>query len=210
MKKYIVELIGTFFFVLVIVLTVNNGSGALAPLVIGAALMVMVYATAHISGGHLNPAVSMAVMMRGKLSRQDFPYYLLAQLLGAVLAALIASFLLTSNGIVAPEPRSHDMLPAVLAEFLGTFALAFVALNVSTTQSNAGNSHYGLAIGFAMMISTYALGGISGGAFNLAVALGISVGNMVPWSDFWIYIVGDLLGAAAATTVFQITYGQQD
>ncbi len=210
MKKYLAEFIGTFFFVLVIVMTVNNGTGALAPLAIGSALMVMIYATGHISGGHLNPAVSLAVMLRGKLSRQDFPYYVIAQLLGAALAALIASFLLTSGGGPAPEPRAHDMLPALLAEFFGTFALAFVVLNVATTQTNAGNSHYGLAIGFTVLISAYALGGISGGAFNPAVAVGISVGNIVPWSDIWIYLVGDLLGAAAAATAFQVVYGQQD
>ena len=98
----------------------------------------------------------------------------------------------------------------MLAEFFGTFALAYVVLNVATTRSNEGNSHYGLAIGFTVMSAAYALGGISGGAFNPAVALGISIGHMVPWSDIWIYLAGDLLGAAAAATVFQIVYGLHD
>lgn len=210
MKKYIAECIGTFFLVLVIVLTVNNGTGALAPLAMGSALMVMTFAIGHISGAHFNPAVSLAVLMRGKLSRQDFPYYILAQLLGGAAAALIATFLLTSGGGAAPEPRTHDVLPALLAEFFGTFALVFVVLNVSTTQSNLGNSHYGLAIGFTYLTAIYALGGISGGAFNPAVAVGISIGGVVPWSDLWVYLIGGLLGAAAATTAFQAVYGRQN
>jgi len=210
MKKYIAEFIGTFFLVLVVVMAANNGIGVMAPLAIGSMLTVMVFAVGHISGAHLNPAVSLAVMMRGKLSRQDFPYYILAQVLGGVLAALLGAFLLRGSGIAMADIRVHDVLPALLSEFFGTFALAFVVLNVATTRANAGNSHYGLAIGFTVMSVAYALGGISGGAFNPAVAVGISVAGMVNWNEIWIFLVGDFLGAAAAITVFQVVYGIVD
>ncbi len=210
MKKYVAEFIGTFFLVFSMVLVTNNGTGALAPLAVGAALTVMTYATAHLSGAHLNPAVSFAVLMRGKLSRFDFPYYVVAQLLGAGLAALIATFLLRSGGGPGPESRSYEVLPALLAEFFGSFALAFVVLNCTTTRANTGNSHYGLAIGLTMLSMSYALGGVSGGAFNPAIALGMSVGHMVAWDDLWLYLLGDLLGAAAGASVFQALYGIQD
>ena len=97
----------------------------------------------------------------------------------------------------------------MLAEFFGTFALAYVVLNVATTRSNAGNSHYGLAIGFTVLAATYGLGGISGGAFNPAVAVGASLAGMFNWADIWIYLLGALLGAAAAVTEFQIVHGAQ-
>ena len=118
------------------------------------------------------------------------------------MAALLASFLLSSVG-PSPEPRSHDALPALLAEFFGAFALFFVVLNVTTAPSLEDQSHYPLAIGLSLMTITYALGGISGGVFNPAVAVGMAVGHMLGWEDLWVYLLGNLLAAAAATSVFQ-------
>lgn len=209
MKKYLVEGIGTFFLVLTVVLTANNGAGTLAPLAIGAALMVMVYAGGHVSGGHFNPAVSLAVFLRGKLDRAELPYYLLAQIAGALAAALIAVFLLScgNGGAANIQMRVNDPICALVAEFLGAFVLAYVVLNVSTTAANAGNSFYGLAIGFTMLTAAYALGSISGGAFNPAIGVGTAVAGMTAWSDIWIYFAGPLLGGSAAATVFQLTSG---
>ena len=92
MKKYVAEFIGSFFLVFVIVLVANNGTGALAPLAMGGILTVMAYAARPVSGAHFNPAVSLALLLQGKLSRFDFPYYVVAQLLGAILAALLSAF----------------------------------------------------------------------------------------------------------------------
>ncbi len=81
MKKYVVEFIGAFFLVLTIGFTVlEPGAGAMAPLAIGSALMVMVYAGGHISGGHYNPAVTLAVWMRGRCATQDVIPYMVAKL----------------------------------------------------------------------------------------------------------------------------------
>ena len=151
----------------------------MAPLAIGTMYMVMIFAGGHISGGHFNPAVTLAVLMRGKIDRGDALYYILVQLISGVFAAAIGTFLHNCGGgaTIAARVNEYSMC-AVLAEFLGTFALAYVVLNVVTTKANAGNSHYGLAIGFTVMASAYAFGGLSGGAFNPAVAVGASL-----WRD---------------------------
>lgn len=212
MKKYLTEGIGTFFFVATVVLAANNpGISPLAPLAIGAVYMAMIYAGAHISGAHYNPAVTLAVMMRGKIERDDALWYVVAQIVGAVLAAIIGGFLLKCGYNLDTQMHVHKSgICSVLAEFFGTFALAYVVLNVTTTRNNAGNSHYGLAIGFVVLAVTYGLGGISGGAFNPALAVGGSLAGMFGWGDIWIYLLGSLLGAAVAATVFQIVYGNED
>lgn len=210
MKKYLVEFIGTFFLVLTFVLAANNsGIAPMAPLAIGAMLMVMIYAGSHISGGHYNPAVTIAVLMRGKIDLNDALVYMVVQLLGAAVAAAIGVYLHSCAGGAAIELHSNtDPIGALLSEFLGTFALAYVVLNVATTQSNAGNSHYGLATGFTYMAAAFGLGGISGGAFNPAIGIGASVAGMFAAGDLWIYLVGTLAGGAAAASVFAVVYGR--
>ena len=211
MNKYITEFIGTFFWVLTALLSANNGSGAMAPLAVGGVVMAMVYMGRHISGGHYNPAVTLAVLMRGKIDRSDAIYYIVAQVLGGLVAAMMAVFLLNCQVRVDIRPLQHDVLCSLLAEFLGTFALVYVVLNVTTVRSsNADNSHYGLAIGFALAAMGFALRDISGGAFNPVVALGLSVAGMTAWGELWIYLAGILLGAAAAATVFGVVDKHQD
>jgi len=207
-KKYIVEFIGTFFLVLAVVCAVNGlgDNSFMAPIAIGSALMVMIYAGGHISGAHYNPAVSIAVLIRGKMDSKDFAPYIIAQILGGSLAALIASKVFGFTGTAG----SLAVAPALLAEILGTFALAYVILNVATTKSNEGNSFYGLAIGFTVTAMAYTLGGISGGAFNPAVAIGITLAEMAVWGDIWIYLLGTVAGGVLAAIVFGITYGKGD
>lgn len=204
MKKYIAEFIGTFFLVLTIGCTVVPGaSGVIAPLAIGSALMVMVYAAGHISGGHLNPAVTLAVWLRGRCDTKDVVPYILSQVAAAALAATVVCFLYGS----AKAPMviaDADVPKALVAEFLFTFALAYVVLNSATAKGNANNSFYGLAIGFTVMTGAFAVGGISGGAFNPAVAVGIGLMKLVNLSQIWIHIVADLAGGAAAAMIFKL------
>jgi aquaporin Z len=201
MKKYIVEFIGTFFFVLTIGCTVIGSTlGALAPLAIGSVLMVMVYAGGHISGGHFNPAVTLGVWLRGKCDTKDVAPYMVSQFLGAVLAALVVKFF--KAGIVV-TPLQPVAVPVLLAEFLFTFALVYVVLNTATAKGTAGNSFYGLAIGFTVMVGAFSVGNMSGGAFNPAIALGVSVMGLSTWSNIWIYLVADFLGGAAAAGAFK-------
>ena len=212
MKKYLVEFIGAFFLVLTVVLTANNPDIApMAPLAIGSMYMVMMYAGGHISGGHFNPAVTIAARIRGKMEFNDTIMYMVAQFFGAAVAAAIGAYLHGSGGGAAiPLHTNSDPFASLLCELLGTFALAYVVLNVNTTESNAGNSHYGLAGGFTLMAISYGFGSISGGAFNPAVSLGAAVAGMISTGDLWIYLAGSFAGGAAAANVFLGLYGRED
>lgn len=201
MAKYVTELIGTFFLVLTIGSTVVPGiPGVIPPLAIGAALMVMVFAGGHISGAHYNPAVTLAVFLRGRCDGKDVLPYWASQIIGAALAACTVVFL---RGAPAGPPGSPEAVPALLAEFLFTFALAYVVLNVATAKANDGNSFYGLAIGLTVMTGAFAVGDISGGAFNPAVAVGISIMGLSAWGSIWIFLVANFAAAAAAALVFK-------
>ena len=203
MRKPLMELLGTFFLVLVIGLTVvAPGAGTMAPLAIGAILMVMVYAGGPISGGHYNPAVTLAVWLRGKCDRKDALPYMGAQIIGSVLASILVGFLKRGNAVIALHSRA---LPAFLVELVFTFALAYVVLNVATTKKSAGNSYFGLAIGFTVVAAAYAGGPISGGAFNPAVALGLALMGLVAPAKLWIFFFANLAGGALAALVFRVT-----
>jgi aquaporin Z len=200
MRKYLTEFIGTFFLVFTIGMTViDPGAGSLAPIAIGSALMIMIYAGGHVSGGHYNPAVTLAVWLRGKCPKSDVPAYMAAQVAGAVVAGLIALYL-KGNPPIMPHERA--LMPTLLAEFIGTFALAYVVLNVATAKGTAGNSNYGLAIGFTVATMAFALGGVSGGAFNPAVVVGALVMHLAKVSDVWIYLVANLAAGALAAATF--------
>jgi aquaporin Z len=202
MKNLLVEFIGTFFLVLVIGLTViEPDAGLLAPLAIGSALMVMVYAGGHISGAHYNPAVTLAVWMRGKCASRDVGPYMIAQVLGAVVAATVVGYCKPDSMVT---PSTPDSMRALLIEFAFTFALCYVVLNTATSSKNAGNSYYGLAIGFTVLAGAYAGGAISGGAYNPAVAVGITTMGLSSVGNIWIFLVGNLAGAALAATVYKI------
>jgi aquaporin Z len=202
MKKYLVEFIGTFFLVLTVGMTVIDpgGAGPLAPLAIGSALMIMVYAGGHVSGGHYNPAVTIAVWLRGRCPTSDVPAYIIAQVLGGTAAAFLV---LQLKGCPTLTPGNPNFAHALIAEFIGTFALCYVVLNVATAKATAGNSNYGLAIGFTVMVMAFALGGISGGAFNPAVAVGITVMGLAKLANIWIYLVGNFAAAAVAGLAFK-------
>jgi aquaporin Z len=201
MNKYLMEFIGTFFLVFTVGMTViGSGAGALAPLAIGASLMVMVYAGGHISGGHYNPAVTLGVWLRGKCDAKDVVPYWVAQFAAAFAASAGVKYL---KGGINVMPGSLSTGPALLAEFLFTFALVFMVLNVATSKGTDGNSFYGLAIGMTVMTGAYAVGGVSGGAFNPAVALGISFMGLAAWSNIWIYLVAELAAGAVAAFTFK-------
>ena len=205
MKKYLVESIGTFFLVFTIGCTViAPGAGALAPLAIGAALMVMIFAGGHVSGGHFNPAVTLAVWMRGKCPTSDVLPYWVAQIAGAALAAWLVHFIKVP---VTPGALPLGWKAALLVEFLFTFALAWVVLNVATAKGTSGNSFYGLAIGMTVMTGAFAVGGISGGAFNPAVAVGAILMGLGTWANLWIFLVANFGGAAVAALAYKFVNG---
>ncbi len=203
MRKLITEFIGTFFLVLVIGLVVLSGKGDFAPIAIGSVLMVMIFAGAHVSGAHYNPAVTLAVLLRGRITLKEGIPYMIVQVAGSIVAAFVVRFLLPDK-MPAEAVAMVSTSKALIAEGLGTFALAYVVLNVATAKGTTGNMFYGLSIGFTVLSMAYALGGISGGAFNPAVAVGISTMKLAAWGDFWVYLLGCFGGAALAALVFRI------
>ena len=196
MKKVITEFIGTFF--LVIGAALGGGIGA------ALALMVMIYAGGHISGAHYNPAVSLAVWIRGKLTVGDMLGYWMSQFAGAILAAIVVANVFgiagTSNCAIPDDGISKGLI----AEFVGTFALAYVVLNVATAKGTAGNSFYGIAIAGTVLAMATVIGKFSGGAYNPAVAIGLSIQKTFCWSQIWVYFAGPFVGAALAAWVFNM------
>ena len=211
MKNTLTEFIGTFILVLTVGLAVHTGS-PMAPLAIGSALMIMVYMGGHVSGGHFNPAVTLAVAMRGKLPLGDVVPYWIAQVLGAFAAALMVNVITGSTFAPAPG-EGVSALQALLVEFFYTFALCAVVLNSATHRKTAGNSFYGLAIGFTVATGAFAGGAISGGAFNPAVGIGPIVMSSLKGADgfgnLWLYLVGPLAGGALAAIVFRLVNGAE-
>ena len=206
LPKLVVEFIGTFFLVFTVGQTVKgpDSSPLLAPLAIGSALMVMIYAGGHFSGGHYNPAVTLGVTLRGKAAWSDAGPYMVAQVLGALAAAGLVVYIKgAANPPVTPPGVEYSILAKLLAEFLFTFALVYVVLNSATARGTAGNSFYGLAIGFTVVVGAFAVGPVSGGAFNPAVAVGVTTMGLVnPVTNIWIPLVADFAGGAAAALLF--------
>ena len=209
MPKYLTEFVGTFFLMLTIGSTVlpPNDAGPMAPLAIGAALMAMVYAGGHVSGAHYNPAVTVAVFLRGKIAAGDVLGYIVAQIAGAAAAAVAAGFF---KEFPAATPLQVDPLYALLGEFFFTFALCTVVLNVATAKATGGNSFYGLAIGFTVLAGAYAMGPISGAAFNPAVVVGLTLLGLSAAGNIWIYLVANLAAASAAAAVFRYVVGDSE
>jgi aquaporin Z len=205
-KSYVTEVIGTFFLVFTIGMTAVHPT-PFAPIAIGSALMIMVYMGGHISGAHYNPAVSISLAMRGALEWRELIPYLVAQVVGALLAA-VAVYAIT-GGTFAPAPGAEAGVMAVLlSEVLFTFALVLVIMNVATHPATEGNSYYGFAIGFTVATGAFAVGGVSGGAFNPAVGIGpIAIDTFVAGGSMgalWYYLVGPILGGALAVPVFRM------
>lgn len=208
LAKLLTEAIGTFFLVLTIGLTVVTDHPELAPLAIGSVLMVLVYAGGHISGAHYNPAVTLALWMRGATPAREVAPYMAAQVGGALLAALAVLGVIGRPLLVAPGSADVGLGAFFLMELLFTFVLVWVILNVATARATAGNSYFGLAIGFTVLAGAYAAGPISGGAFNPAVALGpILVETMAgegrTLGGLWVYLVATFAGGALAALAFR-------
>ena len=196
------ELAGTFVFVLVIAL--SGAAGPLAPLAVGTALAAMVYMGGHVSGAQYNPAVSFALFLRGVLEPLALVLYCAAQVVAAA-AAFALAFALTGHA-AGIHPGPHVSWEAALAaEVVFTAALALVVLNVAATRETSGNSYYGLAIGFTVAAGAFAVGPVSGAAFNPAVGFGATLAAALfahgGWADLWLYAVGPLAGGAIGAGV---------
>jgi aquaporin Z len=203
--KYVYEVIGTFFLVFTIGMVVMEPAAPLgfAPLAIGTVLAVVIFVGGHVSGGMYNPAVSLAVAVRGKMSYADMVIYWVAQLAGAAAAGYLVIYM---KGAPAATPFAPDMTKALIAEFVFTFLLTFTVLNVATAKGTENNSFYGWAIGMSVLAGAYAVGTVSGGAFNPAVAVGVTLMGLFSWTNIWIYFVANLAAGIVAALIFKAAH----
>ena len=198
--KPITEFVGTFLFLFAISLAAPGGS-PLTALAIGGALMVCVYAGGHRSGAHYNPAVSLALFLQKKITASELGTYVAAQVAAGVVAFLLG-YAVTGKTVAIVPGEGHTASGALIVEAVFTFLLALVVLNTAASRKTEGNSFYGLAIGFTIVVAAVAGGPISGGAFNPAVGIGATLvaamhgGSL---ASVWIPIVGPFAGAAAAS-----------
>ena len=207
---YLVEFTGTLFLTLVVSLAGKTTATGQAPIAIGMILSAMIYMGGHVSGANYNPAVSVAVLVRGKLGVAQFAGYLVAQVLGALCAARMGALAIGVENTPLPQPGTGVMTGhAFLMEFLFTYALAAVVLNVATTVSTEGNSFYGLAIGITVTAGAYAAGPVSGAAFNPAVASGLFAVHETT-KYFWLYWLGPLSGGLAAGLFFHLINSEEN
>ena len=205
-QKLTTEFIGTFFLSLTICTAAVYGSaGDYAPFGIAATLMVMIYAGGHISGAHYNPAVTVSIYLRGACDKDEVLPYIASQVIAAVSAALVVeNFFLPNPNLTSPVAAELGN-EAVVAELLFTFALAYVILNVATTESTSGNGYYGAAIALVVLAGAITVGSISEASFNPAVTSALIVSGKLTLADSWMHFVPQFVGAVLATYVFKST-----
>ena len=202
-QKLTTEFIGTFFLSLTIcTVAVYGPEVEYAPFGIAATLMVMIYAGGHISGAHYNPAVTVSIYLRGACDKEEVLPYIASQVIAAVSAAIVVENLLSPDVVVPGFELGTD---AVVAELLFTFALAYVILNVATTESTSGNGYYGAAIALVVLAGAITVGSISLASFNPAVTSALIVSGKLTLADSWMHFVPQFVGAVLATYVYKST-----
>lgn len=198
MKKYLAEWIGAFFLVLVAGMSGDAFT-------IGIALAIIVYATAAISGGHINPAVTLALWIAKKIEQREALLYIASQAIGAVVAALLYRAMMGSPMAISPA-EGASWLQIGVGEALFTFMLASVVLYTAVSKKVAGNSYFWAAIGLTVFVGIMSVGGLTGGVFNPAVAFGpILVDTFGGWTTYMylpLYLVAIFLGGAIAGLIY--------
>lgn len=204
LKKYLTEVVGTFFLVLTVFCCSFNSLGIAAPFAIATVLAAMVYAGGHISGGHYNPAVSLAACIRGALPVKQFIPYIIAQFLGGVVAVFTFYFLVGEKTVFVPADFNTCQL--LVAEILFTFALCYVVLQTATVKKTEGNSYFGFAIGITVLAGALSVGGtFCSGAFNPAVALSAGIANALSWKLAGYTMLANVIGGILAAIIFKLT-----
>jgi aquaporin Z len=219
LSRLVVEFIGAFFLILTVYLTVAQAAPE-APLAIGTVLAVMILMGGHVSGAHYNPAVTLAVVLSGRNDKLLFApagsdwkrislmtgAYIGTQCFAGIVAAAIGFGLTGVQWGPAPGAK-YGIGQALGAEILFTFGLAYIVLNVATSDANANNHFYGFAIGLLVFVGATAAGEISGAVFNPAVGTGITMMDVFlggSLSNIWIYWLGPMTGGALAAGVFRL------
>jgi len=213
---FAMEFIGCFIFIYTICMAVNNDNAkGLAPIAIGSCLMVIIYMGGAVSGGHFNPAVTLGIFIRDDgFSVVQMGVYMLAQFLGGIFGGIVAYALFPLDdeawGPNIEPGGEYSDFAALLNEFIYAFLLVSTVLNVATSPAAAykNNSFFALAIGFSVVVGAFAGGAVSGGAYNPAVAFGVTVASAMSGAHsgfeyIWIPLIGDFLGGAVAAVFYR-------
>lgn len=204
MKKYTMEFVGTLIFVFSILALVASGS-SLAGLAIGLTLTFLVYTGATVSGANYNPAVSLALFMKKKLSANDTVWYIVAQVLGAIVAFWLASRVV----IVSAASFTGSTSQVFIAELVFTFALVSAVLHTAVSKASSGNSYFGLTIGLTVVVGAIAVGSISGGFFNPAVLVGVAMAGGIKGGTIFLILVAHVVATVLATMLHCYTVGKE-
>lgn len=202
-NKLIAEFVGTYFLYLIIGMCVTpEGAGAFTPLAVGIGLAALVYSCGHISKAHFNPATTVTYLSAGTHPKKEFLPFVAVIVLGAVAAAFSIS-ILNPEGLAKVTAIEINLPRVLFAEFVFTFALMWVILNVAIAKGTKGNPFYGIAIGAIVTGGAYAVGPISFAAFNPAVTLALCINGFIAWDVFVIYVITQCLAAAVAGFLFR-------
>mmetsp|Transcript_47498 Transcript_47498/g.146290 ORF Transcript_47498/g.146290 Transcript_47498/m.146290 type:complete len:495 (-) Transcript_47498:143-1627(-) len=210
LAPYVAEFLGTF----VVVFTVGScvlapGNPVWNPTSIGCVLMVMVYVMGSISGGNLNPAVSVALALVGALRWSTAVAYSLVQLLGGLAAGFCCRALFAPRAVQVEPGPGFTRGYAMIAETIYTFMLCFVVCNcIVSKRSNPKDDRsqfYAPAVGFAVVSAGYAVGSVSGACVNPAVAIGLDVSAVGQATGLgWTWAFAELLGALLAAALYRL------
>jgi len=215
-RRSFVELIGTFTLVFagagtIMAVGPQADAGTLeVALASGLAIAVMVSAVGHISGGHFNPAITFGFMLTRRISLLLGLAYWVAQMAGAVLAALLLRWIFPeairdATNLGAPAVRVIDIGPALVVEALLTFFLVWVVFAMTADPRSTYSSIAGLAIGLVIVVDMLMGYSLTGAAMNPARAFGPELVSG-SWDDFWIWYVGPLAGGAIAALLYDELY----
>lgn len=208
--KLITESIGTFFLYLIISLSAVAGlAGDLAPIAIGLGLTAIVFSSGFRSKAHFNPAVTAAFFITKNQPPKESLFYCIVVIAGAALAAYAALIIvpapfqaIIANSTGLQHSENFQLIPAILSEFLFTFALVWVILNVALAKENAGNGFYGIAIGFVVATGAFSVGSVSGASFNPAVNIGLLIHQVIDLKLFAIYSATQIVASLVASFIF--------
>lgn len=195
MNKLLAEFLGTFFFCAIALLSGD-------PLAAALGLAGLTYALGYVSGGQFNPAVSLAVWLRGQLDKGVMIRYMGVQAAAAVVAFLIYKLLGSRHDVI--RELEAPAFRALAGETGFTFLVAFIWLHVRTARQQLGNAHFGAAIGLAHYAGALSIGRLSMGACNPALGLAMVLAGWVPGWMFVVYLLAGLMGGAAAAVIYRI------
>lgn len=230
MKKYVAEFIGTAVLVILgcgtamlVGCDAANGSGyLLTALAFGLVIVGMAYCVGNISGCHINPAVSLGVLMTGGMESKDFVGYVVSQCLGAFAGSAILALIFNLGGVTDMTGGfgsnglggvNGSSVAGLVVEIVLTFIFVLTILGVTSKKANHG-SFAGVVIGFTLVL-VHILGiGLTGTSVNPARSLGPAImaaltGNMAPIACIWVFIVGPLAGAALAAIVWKFLSSEE-